>query len=464
MRRVVLACLCIVFGASAITNYTTPKRWTSKEVLTSGDLNKTVDTLNSFTGRVCDTLNKGVLRYKPTTTHDSVCRYLAIDSIRSKPDVDSIQGNPWIDTVTTTRVIADSVIGPVRGNVTSTGNSNFDSIAVTKQVKSAGLNSSGPISGTTITSTSTANLDSLHTTKGATFTGNVGIGTNSPTTAGGAIKGIDIRGSGGGSLGLGVTDSTSPSAYIFANHSALWIDALENIPIYLQTNDNTKMTILSSGLIGINKTSPSARLHVGGSAIIDTNLTVDSLYSAKGIKGTNFTGNLIGNVTSTGNNTFDSIAVTKQVKSAGMNSSGPIVGTKISGDSVKIGSGSWLNGYLDTTFACTLVNVTTTVSGTVHATQLGNRMFMNFPQMFGTTTGTGLQIKGVPAKFIPLNEQGSSATVFDSSDSYSGLIYMANTANFTISIPEKARGYDASTAARHGVVGINYSSITYDLK
>lgn len=66
------------------------------------------------------------------------------------------------------------------------------------------------------------------------------------------------------------------------------------------------------GRVAVGGTGPSAKLHVRGSVIVDTNLSVDSLYSTKGIRATNFTGNLIGNATGnlTGNVTGGTISGT----------------------------------------------------------------------------------------------------------------------------------------------------------
>jgi len=59
--------------------------------------------------------------------------------------------------------------------------------------------------------------------------GNVGIGTASPSTAGGAYTGLDIRGSGGGSIYLGSTSTAF--GLVYADSGALTIQTTSTIPI-----------------------------------------------------------------------------------------------------------------------------------------------------------------------------------------------------------------------------------------
>jgi hypothetical protein len=70
---------------------------------------------------------------------------MRIDTIRSNPDVDSLHGNPWIDTVTTPRGEID-------------------------HVETDSIHSSGGIVATTGDFSGTVNVDSIHSTKAMNFT------------------------------------------------------------------------------------------------------------------------------------------------------------------------------------------------------------------------------------------------------------------------------------------------------
>jgi hypothetical protein len=99
-----------------------------------------------------------------------------------------------------------------------------------------------------------------------TPTGNVGIGTSSPGVAGGSFTGLDIRGSGGGSLVFGSTSTVF--SYIYANSSALFLDTTGTIPISFNAGGTEKMRIHSSGVVSIGNTNNGAyRLDVTGEII-----------------------------------------------------------------------------------------------------------------------------------------------------------------------------------------------------
>jgi hypothetical protein len=100
--------------------------------------------------------------------------------------------------------------------------------------------------------------------------GNVGIGTTSPSTAGGAYRGLDIRGSGGGSIYLG--DTTNAYGLLYADSGGYSIQS-GNLPIVFYPNGTERMRITSGGDVGIGTTPASGvRLHVSGGVIrsIDT--------------------------------------------------------------------------------------------------------------------------------------------------------------------------------------------------
>jgi hypothetical protein len=89
---------------------------------------------------------------------------------------------------------------------------------------------------------------------------NVGIGTASPASAGGSFKGLDIRGTGGGSLIFGSTSTVF--SYMYASSSALSIETTSTIPIVFNPAGTERMRITSDGLVGIGSSSPTRSLQI----------------------------------------------------------------------------------------------------------------------------------------------------------------------------------------------------------
>ncbi len=90
--------------------------------------------------------------------------------------------------------------------------------------------------------------------------GNIGIGTTAPWAL------LQIEDSGDAPL----IAFTSPSnlnggLIIGSDATSAYIDQVENEPLFIMTNDTTRMTILAGGDVGIGTSSPSYKLHVNGS-------------------------------------------------------------------------------------------------------------------------------------------------------------------------------------------------------
>jgi len=107
--------------------------------------------------------------------------------------------------------------------------------------------------------------------------GNVGIGTDSPRAVGSGYKGLEVSSSSSGSsLWLsGFSDSTK--GYLAMDTGGLNLTAISNHSLTFGTNNSPKMTILSSGNVGIATTSPgAAKLYVNGGTTLGGSNNTDA--------------------------------------------------------------------------------------------------------------------------------------------------------------------------------------------
>jgi hypothetical protein len=88
--------------------------------------------------------------------------------------------------------------------------------------------------------------------------GNVGIGTTTLSFSTNYTA-LNINGTTGSEIYLKA--SNVDYGYIYANSSAVVIATQTAIPLNLQTNATTRLTITSAGNVGIGTTSPSSKLH-----------------------------------------------------------------------------------------------------------------------------------------------------------------------------------------------------------
>lgn len=101
----------------------------------------------------------------------------------------------------------------------------------------------------------------------------LGIGTASPTThlhigSGGDTTNVDpdILVSNNGHAGITVRDdSIDTEGYLYSVGGAIWLGSYTGSDLNLATSDTQRITILSTGEVGVGTVAPEARLHVNGS-------------------------------------------------------------------------------------------------------------------------------------------------------------------------------------------------------
>lgn len=118
--------------------------------------------------------------------------------------------------------------------------------------------------------------------------GNVGIGTSTPTTLGGHSNMLNIYGS--NATGIIFGNSTGSGAYITKTGLDFNIRNSAVGAINLSTSDTNRMTITSAGNVGIGTTTPSQKLDVNGMVLSETNSGTG--YSA-GVQSKNFESNAL---------------------------------------------------------------------------------------------------------------------------------------------------------------------------
>jgi hypothetical protein len=118
--RFLLLSLFIVSNLFALNDVSKPYNFLPRDTLKSSKFNANYDTLYLRINQNNDSVDNSFIRFYDLEKHDSTLKYLAVDTIRSNPNIDSITGNVIITgspTITGT-LTANALSGPLTGNVT----------------------------------------------------------------------------------------------------------------------------------------------------------------------------------------------------------------------------------------------------------------------------------------------------------------------------------------------------------
>ena len=148
--------------------------------------------------------------------------------------------------------------------------------------------------GNTISFTTAMTLDA---------SGNLGLGTSSPSSAGASYTGLDIRGSGGGSIRYGVASGFNMLTYALASTVDFLTSAAGDIRFFNKTSSGESLRITSGGALLVGATSGSSRFKVVADGTnVNSEFYQPSTSSYTSIIFTNPNGT-VGSITTNGSNT-----------------------------------------------------------------------------------------------------------------------------------------------------------------
>jgi hypothetical protein len=252
MFKIIPGILILSVSCFALNNFTYYHTWHQGDSVTYLKLQANNDSIKNKMGQVIDTQNRAVVHFNPNNvSHDSVVKYIRIDTIRSNPHIDSLHGYPKVDSIA-----AQKFVGPVTGNVT------------------------GNVTGATLVSTTTLSADSGYFLNG--------INTGSTSFFGHARDAYFN----GNTLNFYGSANADDAGYI--NYTGYNLASSRYRSLGIMNGKGSVMAWFdgptSRFSIGSSTGTPARKFTVNGGATIDTmtvttNLSVDSLVSTKKING-----------------------------------------------------------------------------------------------------------------------------------------------------------------------------------
>lgn len=93
MKKILLALLFLCSTSYGLSGYSLYKTYVSKDTVTHINLDSNFYRGVNWSNKLVDTVDKNFIRWYDFNSHDSTLRYFKVDTIRSNPHIDSLQGN-----------------------------------------------------------------------------------------------------------------------------------------------------------------------------------------------------------------------------------------------------------------------------------------------------------------------------------------------------------------------------------
>ena len=119
-----------------------------------------------------------------------------------------------------------------------------------------------------------------------------------------------------------------------------------------------------------------------------------------------------------------------------------------------------LNWYEEGTFTATATGMTTSPTGTVKYTRVGNQVTLNIPSISGTSNSNSFQLTGLPTQLQPASVNMMLFRAFDNGVDKVCMIYITNSNTITLFNNLTGAG---SSWTNSGSKGTDLNTVTYTL-
>lgn len=118
MRNACIAVLLLVASGYAWTDISMPNTFVDSGIIYASDHNENDSTAAQGINDLADTVEIEFMRWSDLSSGDSTLYRVQVDTIRSNPDVDSLQGKPYIDSIITSYAEIPTIkaVDTIRGN------------------------------------------------------------------------------------------------------------------------------------------------------------------------------------------------------------------------------------------------------------------------------------------------------------------------------------------------------------